>query len=69
MVKAKKTDRLERLGIFALASLGAYGVLAVTFGLYCFIGGHNTTEAIYGAAATHVLALTAGFEAAWLHDA
>lgn len=55
-----------RLGLFAVASSTAYVALATVFGLNCLLGGHNMMEALYGGVATHLLALVAGAEGAWL---
>lgn len=51
---------LNRLGIFAIGSVGAYGFLAGVFGLYCIVGGHDILEMMYGGFASMLLALSAG---------
>lgn len=59
---------MARFVCFLFASSGAYVALATVFGLYCLVGGHNMMEALYGGFASYVLALTAGFEAAFFMD-
>ncbi|MGT2467711.1 hypothetical protein ACVOMV_27010 (plasmid) [Mesorhizobium atlanticum] len=51
---------LNKLGLFALGSVGAYGIFAGVFGLYCIVGGHNMLEMMYGGFASILLALPVG---------
>jgi hypothetical protein len=51
---------------FVLTGSTAFIAMSAVFGLYCFVGGHNLTEALYGGFATYVLAVVAGIEGAWL---
>ena len=55
---------LPRIGLFVVAVSAAYLALAILFGVYCLVGGHNMMEALYGEFATYLLALVAG--AVWL---
>ncbi len=55
---------LARIGLFIVAASAAYLALAILFGVYCLVGGHNMMEALYGEFATYLLALVAG--AVWL---
>ncbi len=64
-MNAHKPHALARLGLFMFATCASYVVLAMVFGLYCLVGGHNMMEALYGGFATYVLALAAGAEAAF----
>jgi len=50
--------------IFFLGGSAVYVVLATIFGLYCFIGGHNIMEMMYGGTATVVLTFAAAVEIA-----
>jgi len=51
---------LNRLGLFAIGSVGAYGIFASVFGLYCILGGHDIVETMYGGFASILLALLVG---------
>ena len=55
---------LARLAFFFLGGSAVYVVLATMFGLYCFIGGHNFMEMMYGGTATVVLTFAAAVEIA-----
>jgi hypothetical protein len=57
---------LVRLAHFVIAGSAAFIAMSAVFGFYCFVGGHNLTEALYGGFATYVLAVVAGIEGAWL---
>lgn len=59
---------LIRLAYFVIAGSAAFIAMSAVFGLYCLVGGHNLTEALYGGFATYVLAVVAGIEVAWLLD-
>jgi len=55
---------LARLVFFFLGGSAVYVVLATIFGLYCFIGGHNIMEMLYGGTAKVVLTFAAAVEIA-----
>lgn len=57
---------LNRVEHFILAGLITYGALSAIFWLYCQIGGHNFTEAIYAWTSIHVFSIGAGIIFAWL---
>jgi hypothetical protein len=61
-------DVLVRLAYFVVVGSAAFIAMSAVFGLYCFVGGHNLTEALYGGFATYVLSVVAGIESAWLLD-
>lgn len=65
---ARVSDVLLRLAHFVIAGSAAFVAMSAVFGLYCLVGGHNLTEALYGGFAIYVLSVVAGIEGAWLLD-
>ncbi|MEM5474457.1 hypothetical protein WNZ14_22255 [Hoeflea sp. AS60] len=57
---------LVRIGLFIVITSTAYSVLAILFGVYCLIGGHNIMEALYGEFTTYLLAFVVGTGGVWV---
>lgn len=57
---------LRKTLIFLVSTASMYAIVSMAFALVCWLGGHNTTEAIYGGWASIVLPLVAGAEALYL---